>query len=250
MNLKEPVGKKLNLPIELTFGSFSCCRALLNYYGEFEMPMSSITDSSREFESEVDLVNFSVIASDKVVELKWTTSKEVGNIGFSIERKFMDDKKWEQIGFAPSKGEFYSQHEYNYQDVPGVTGLLSYRLKQTGADGADYYSMIVSLTIKKYENIVLYQNYPDPFINSTNILFQLPENITGQVVVKIQNVQGKDVRRLYDNPVKPGYYNIEWNSCDEEGKPVSPGIYTCILETESQQFNKKIMKLSYKPKVH
>ena len=214
------------------------------------MPMSSITDTSKEYESEVDLVNFSVIASDNVVELNWTTAKEIGNIGFSIERKFLDDKKWEQIGFVPGKGEFYTQHEYNYKDIPGVKGLLSYRLKQTGADGSDYYSMIVSITIKNYESIVLYQNYPDPFINSTNILFQLPENITGQVVLKLQNVQGKDVRRLYDKPAKPGYYNIEWNSCDDEGKPVSPGIYTCVLETESQQFNKKIMKLSYKPKVH
>ncbi len=211
------------------------------------MPTSSIPGFSRSYNSEVDLAGFYVIASEKKVYLNWITSNEIGNIGFSVQRKIMNNTDWEQIGFVTGKGEFLTKHEYDYEDNPGVAGLLSYRLKQTGADGFDNYSRVVSVTIKKYNNIFLYQNYPNPFIDSTNILFQLPNNISGQVVLKILNVDREDIRLLYDNPATPGYYNVEWNSCDDKGKLVKPGIYTCILETQNQQFIKRLMKLSYKP---
>ncbi|MBN2413900.1 T9SS type A sorting domain-containing protein [candidate division KSB1 bacterium] len=211
------------------------------------MPSSSIIGSSSNYKSEVDLACFLVIASEKKVYLNWITTKEIGNVGFSIERKIMNSTNWKQVGFVAGKGEFYTKHEYDYEDEPGVTGLLSYRLKQNGADGSDYYSSVVNITIKNYNNIVLHQNYPNPFVDSTNIIFQLPNNISGKVVVKILDVHGQDVRLLYDKPALLGYYNIEWNSCDDKGKRVKPGIYTCILETQSQQFIKKMMKLSYKP---
>jgi len=212
------------------------------------MQSSPNTGPSDDYESEVDLASFIVIASKQKVYLHWMTLKEIGNIGFSIERRFVDNDKWEQIGFVSGQGEYYTQHEYNYEDEPGVTGLVTYRLRQTRIDGTYNYSRMVSVTIKQYDDIVLYENHPNPFIVSTNILFQIPDNLTGNVILKIHDVDGKDVRILYNKPVLPGYYNIEWNGCNDDGKLVSPGIYSCILETDSKKFEKKMMKLGYKPK--
>ncbi|HPG40857.1 MAG TPA: hypothetical protein PLP19_18475 [bacterium] len=210
-------------------------------------PWSPRTGDSKDYSSEVALASFVVIASKQSVVLNWVTAHELGNIGFSIERRFIEDENWLQIGFISGQGKHFTQHEYNYEDHPGKTGLISYRLRQTSADGSYNYSRPVSVSIKKNDIFTLFQNYPNPFIESTSISFQLPEDVKNNVLLKIQNMLNEDVRKLYDKPAVPGYYNIEWNSLNEKGQAVSPGVYNCILETDAGYMSKKIVKISFKP---
>ncbi len=210
-------------------------------------PWSPRTGDSKDYSSEVPLSSFIVIATKQKVFLSWVTAHELGNIGFSVERRFIEDDNWQQIGFISGQGKHYTQHEYNYEDHPAKIGLVSYRLRQTSADGSYNYSRPVSVSIKKEELFTLYQNYPNPFIESTSISFQIPESLKNNIVLKIQNMLNEDVRKLYDKPALPGYYNIEWNSLNEKGQMVSPGVYNCILESEAGNLLKKVVKLSFKP---
>ncbi|MBL7086800.1 MAG: VWA domain-containing protein [Candidatus Cloacimonetes bacterium] len=66
-------------------------------------------------------------------------------------------------------------------------------------------------------------NYPNPFTQSTEIQYQLPER--SQVDISIYNVKGQRIKVLESDQVEPGYYKISWNGLDEHGKKVSPGIY-------------------------
>lgn len=211
-------------------------------------PWSPRTGDSKDFSSEVALSSFIILASKQSVSLSWMTEHELGNIGFSIERRFIEDEQWLQIGFIAGQGMHYTKHEYNFEDHPGKTGLVSYRLRQTSADGSYNYSRPVSISIKKNDIFTLFQNYPNPFIESTSISFQIPEDIKNNIVLKIQNVQNEDVRKLLEKPAQAGYYNVEWNSMNDKGQPVSPGVYTCILESDAGFLSKKIVKLSYNPK--
>ena len=65
----------------------------------------------------------------------------------------------------------------------------------------------------------LEQNYPNPFNSVTTIRYQIPrpESIT----IKIFNSLGQEVRALVSEKRKSGYYKVDWDGRDKEGKEVS-----------------------------
>lgn len=84
-------------------------------------------------------------------------------------------------------------------------------------------SGVVTIEGKPTE-FALYQNYPNPFNPVTTIRYQIPEDET-HVTITIYNIVGQLVRTLIDEKKDAGEYEIIWNSCDEESKQVSSGIY-------------------------
>jgi hypothetical protein len=75
----------------------------------------------------------------------------------------------------------------------------------------------------------LEQNHPNPFNSDTWISYSLPE--PGNVVLQIFNVGGELVRTLQNGQQPTGKYSIEWNGLNNDGNPVSSGIYFYRLQT-------------------
>jgi len=69
----------------------------------------------------------------------------------------------------------------------------------------------------------LFQNHPNPVRPETAIRFQLPA--ASQVVVKIYNTVGEEIRTLIDAPLAAGSHGARWDGTDDQGKPVANGIY-------------------------
>lgn len=69
----------------------------------------------------------------------------------------------------------------------------------------------------------LHQNHPNPFNPQTGIPYDLAEG--GDVVLKIYNLLGQEVRTLVREPQAPGRYTVPWNGTDDRGVPVSSGVY-------------------------
>jgi len=83
----------------------------------------------------------------------------------------------------------------------------------------------------------LEQNYPNPFNPSTTIRYQLPK--TTEVVLKIYNIFGQEVRTLVNARQPVGMNAVVWDGRDQSGKEVSSGIYIYRLQTgESMQSRK------------
>jgi len=81
------------------------------------------------------------------------------------------------------------------------------------------------------EKYSLEQNYPNPFNPETEIRFQLPE--ASQVVVRIFNTLGQEIRTLTDREYESGFHTIRWDSKDNKGNAMSSGIYLYQLQTGS-----------------
>ncbi len=77
----------------------------------------------------------------------------------------------------------------------------------------------------------LAQNNPNPFNPSTQIRFQLPE--ANQVVMKIFNILGEEVRTLVDSPFEAGDHVVQWDGKNDKGKPVASGVYLYQLQAGS-----------------
>ena len=69
----------------------------------------------------------------------------------------------------------------------------------------------------------LRQNFPNPFKGKTTIQYQLPED--SQVILKIYNLAGQQVKTLIDETQSAGYYKIDWDGKDSNGNMISSGIY-------------------------
>jgi hypothetical protein len=82
----------------------------------------------------------------------------------------------------------------------------------------------------------LRQNYPNPFNPSTNIKFSVPE--TGPVSLRIFDIAGNEVSVLWDNVLKAGSYNAQF-----EGTSLSSGVYFCRLNAGGFSETRKMILL-------
>jgi hypothetical protein len=69
----------------------------------------------------------------------------------------------------------------------------------------------------------LFQNYPNPFNPTTIVEFKIPQ--PAKVSLKIYNILGQLVRVLLDEERAAGTYTYYWDGNDENGQPVSSGVY-------------------------
>jgi hypothetical protein len=77
----------------------------------------------------------------------------------------------------------------------------------------------------------LHQNYPNPFNPSTIVRYDLARSCSVRLV--IYDASGSLVRTLYEGRRQAGRYEEVWDGTNDDGRPVSTGIYFSHLETSS-----------------
>jgi flagellar hook assembly protein FlgD len=73
------------------------------------------------------------------------------------------------------------------------------------------------------------------------IAFDVPTD--GHVNVSIFNVLGQKVRTLVDRDYVTGRYEQEWDGRDDNGSPISTGVYFYRLTAGEQILTKKMLLL-------
>ncbi|GEM_PF-4429302 len=74
----------------------------------------------------------------------------------------------------------------------------------------------------------LEQNYPNPFNPETSIKYHLP--IRTNVTLRIYNALGQEIRTLVNTLQDAGVYSATWDGKDNNGRPLSTGLYLFRLE--------------------
>lgn len=168
----------------------------------------------------VELTNFSVSKISNGVFLSWSTSNEVNNYGFYVEKTSNKTNSfWESIGFILGSGYSNSPQSYYFIDSSLSSGKYYYRLKQVDNDGQYAYSPIVHFdNIDKPKNYALFQNYPNPFNPSTMIRYSISQD--GFVTLKIYNSLGEEIKTIVNQTQYSGQYEIDFNALNLAG-----GVY-------------------------
>ncbi|HQY52601.1 MAG TPA: T9SS type A sorting domain-containing protein [Ignavibacteria bacterium] len=185
--------------------------AILTNNGEFNQPLP------------VELSSFTSVVSGNSVDLNWSTSMEINNRGFEIERK-TESTDWKKIGFVEGSSNSNISVNYVYNDRSLSKGIYNYRLKQIDFNGNfEYFDLHSEVNIGTPAAYSLSQNYPNPFNPSTKINFTIPEN--SKVSLKIFDISGKEVKTLINNDFRNAdYYTININLGD-----LSSGVYFYTL---------------------
>ena len=82
---------------------------------------------------------------------------------------------------------------------------------------------------------------PTPFRNEMQVRYQLKE--AGKVAMQIYDATGRLVYDMANQHSKPGIYSINWNGKDNQGRKLAAGIYFFKLQTPSEQYLKKLIRL-------
>ncbi len=170
--------------------------------------------------------------------LYWETQSEVDNMGWFVYRNREEDfTTSEKISeFIEGHGTTSQQQSYLYEDRiqnPEVGDKYYYWLESIDFSGmVNHYDKVAVLTIpEQYDpgsglipepvRYGLFQNNPNPFIESTKISFNLPE--TARVDLNVYNIKGQLVKKLYSGLTSKR--TIMWNGRDEQGKKLENGMY-------------------------
>ncbi|HMR41389.1 MAG TPA: FG-GAP-like repeat-containing protein, partial [Ignavibacteria bacterium] len=123
----------------------------------------------------VELSAFTSSVNARDIVLNWTTSSELNNSGFEIER-YSNNTDWIKAGFVNGSGTVNSPVSYSFTDKNLTSGKYKYRLRQIDFNGNfRYYELLEEISIGIPDKYKLSQNYPNPFNPVTNLEFGISE---------------------------------------------------------------------------
>ena len=87
----------------------------------------------------------------------------------------------------------------------------------------------------------MHNTYPNLFNPVTTLRYDLPED--GLVNITIYDMMGREVKTLVNGSQTAGSRIIQWNATNNEGQPVSAGVYLYRIEAGEFTQTKKMILL-------
>ena len=185
----------------------------------------------------VELSLFTASPGNGIITLKWLTESEIENLGFNIYRSTKSNGEFlmlndELIAGAGSSSE---RHEYSFVDRDVKNGVTYwYKLEDIDYSGKTELHGPISATVLGPKEFCLHSNYPNPFNPVTTISYDLAEDV--YVELTVYNMIGEKVTTLVKGNQPAGYYNVEWDGRNSQGRIVPSGMY--FLKICAGSYNK------------
>ncbi|CAN5583534.1 hypothetical protein BH10BAC5_BH10BAC5_06280 [soil metagenome] len=190
----------------------------------------------------VELSSFTSLVDARKVTLKWSTTVELNNAGFDIERKASTSDSWGKIGNVNGAGNSYTTQNYSFSENNLQSGKYIYRLKQMDFNGNfHYYPLSAEVIVGVPTKFELSQNYPNPFNPTTKINYDLP--FDSKVSIVLFDVTGRQVATILNSAQVAGYQTITFNASN-----MASGMYFYQINAEggNQSFNKTLKMMLIK----
>jgi len=103
-------------------------------------------------------------------------------------------------------------------------------LETIGKQLLDSTSTSITVKVKRPQDYIVHNNYPNPFNSTTTIIFVMPYNASVQI--DIYNAAGELIQKLLNEQKNAGRYNIKFN-----GTRLSSGMYFYRLRINNEGIN-------------
>ena len=90
-------------------------------------------------------------------------------------------------------------------------------------------------------NFLVYQNHPNPFNPITNLRYYIPQDVN--VNITIYDMMGRQIKTLANGIQSSGYKSVQWDATNNQGKPVSAGVYLYKIQAGDFVDTKKMILL-------
>jgi hypothetical protein len=179
------------------------------------------------------LLSFTAKAKDNDVIVNWTTTKEVNNKGFEIERSF-DGANFTTIGFVKATQQNTEQNSYSFTDYNIAQPNLYFRLKQVDIDGNFTLSNVVALKRTELNAENGFALLKNPVVD--NVSFAVKSSLQNALTATLLDISGRQVAQ-WKTDKSNGSYQF-----DIRDKALQSGMYILIVNTKDQQYVAKILK--------
>jgi len=186
-----------------------------------------------------ELACFSARLMEEGIEISWQLSQYDEPADFIISRKMIaKDAVWREIEPMIERTDL----SFRFVDTDLEAGEdYSYKVEISGENGIGFLFETESISITPM-NLMLYQNFPNPFNPVTTIRYYLPEK--GRVTLDIYDIRGGLIVNLVNSETQePGYHSIEWNGRDAANRNVASGVYFYRLKAGKETISKKLVLL-------
>lgn len=177
-----------------------------------------------DFSLPIDLINFSANVQYKKVKLEWTTTSEINNDFFTVERSD-DALRFEPILYVQGKGNSNTISHYSIYDLHPLSGKSYYRLRQTDFNGTNKLSQIISVDILEADENIY-------FVVQGNVL-TIRTFIGTPILISIYDISGK---LLFQKEFNENHLSVSL-----EDLP-SGRIYFLSIISPNEVITKKIFK--------
>jgi len=178
------------------------------------------------------LKNFSARLSEGKVFLQWTTTSEINNASFTVERAG-DDNRYLPLAILPGSGNSSLEKNYSYTDEKPLTQMSYYRLVQTDLNGNKTYSPIRTV-VNRTGNQPLIMTASNPFVNDLTVYITVSRS--QKVTVSLTDMEGRKVAGA-ESVYNPGTTGVVLSAAH-----LPRGIYLLKASGESISETHKIIK--------
>ena len=180
----------------------------------------------------ISLLDFTAIANNNKVDIKWTTVTETNNSYFTIE-KSDDGKNFNKLINVQGAGNSTSQKDYYESDYQPYNGTSYYRLKQTDFNGNYKYFPIVVVFFNLEKNIKF---YPNPIQTNQNLNAQVTGYKNEEILVVLRDVQGKEFySKLIISEEDTQLFTFDAT------QQIPPGTYLIVASSNGSIYSQKII---------
>jgi len=184
--------------------------------------------------------SFNAVLNNNAVNLNWTTSTEVSNDHFEVERSF-DEANFSTIAFVlGAQSEKNGADQYSFADKdPEIlhNNVIYYRLKQVDVNGNYTYSVVKMVRISNMssEKIAI-KVMPNPYMDKLNVNFT--SNNDGKAEIRMFSASGTLVKKI-ESAITKGSNNVQLQDLSSQ----LPGMYVVNIAVNGQSIgSQKIIK--------
>ena len=183
----------------------------------------------------VELTSFTAHKNANTVLLDWSTSQEMNNHYFQVERSADGNANWTVINTVNGAGNSQVVRNYQAIDANPLSGVNFYRLKQVDYDGKYQFSRIIHVRVNEQKTSISVLSNPFHNTLSVNFVSAAPQqvyatlfDVTGQqVAIQKWSVTSGNIRKDF-----PGVTNLQH------------GMYLLTIRNNSGEilYNGKVVK--------
>jgi hypothetical protein len=137
----------------------------------------------------VELTTFTARQKENAVSLNWSTSQEINNKYFQVERSADGNSNWTVLTTVNGAGNSQVINNYNAIDASPISGVNFYRLKQVDYDGNYKFSKIINVRVNGQKTSISVLSNPFHNTLSVNFVSAAPQ----QVFARLFDVTGQQV---------------------------------------------------------
>lgn len=194
---------------------------------------------SLRYDSEVEIGGLAMtLEANSDVDPASLIVSKMENRGLKLKQRI--DGNLVRLVIYSDEGKVMPDGSNEFFEIDNIDNFNIQDIQFSTTDGA-----VIPVTLKDEGNLPegfrLYQNYPNPFNPTTEIRFEIPRDT--EVELTVFNILGRAIRTLTSKRLPAGSHSVTWDGMDNEGTPVSSGIYFYRLKAGKYLDRKKMVLL-------